>query len=153
MSKSGSIWQLFVLCLLALRDTVPKCYLLTIVGDTPGKEKVAKWSSAPASILEGFNEIEGQKTFQNWYKKHNCAKSTRVYPPMGGVLCVIRACQASQPEGLTFGRFSSGEVRGASREVWGTSEEPVDGSYKSTVREVPGKLRGTSREGRNSWKF
>ena len=29
----------------------------TIVWDTPGKEKVAKWSSAPASILEGFNEI------------------------------------------------------------------------------------------------
>ena len=60
MSKGGSIWQLFVLCLLALRDTVPKCYF-TIVWDTPGKEeKVAKWSSAPASILEGFNEIEGQ---------------------------------------------------------------------------------------------
>ena len=28
MSKDGSIWQLFVLCLLALRDTVPKCYFL-----------------------------------------------------------------------------------------------------------------------------
>ena len=40
----------------------------TIVCDTAGKEKVAKWSSAPASILEGFNEMEGQKTFQNWVK-------------------------------------------------------------------------------------
>ena len=29
----------------------------TTVWDTPGKGKVAKWSSAPASILEGFNEI------------------------------------------------------------------------------------------------
>ena len=28
MSKDGSIWQLFVLCLLALGDTVPKCYFL-----------------------------------------------------------------------------------------------------------------------------
>ena len=28
MSKDGSIWQLFVLCLLALGDTVPKCYVL-----------------------------------------------------------------------------------------------------------------------------
>ena len=29
----------------------------TIVWDSPEKEKVAKWSPAPASILEGFNEI------------------------------------------------------------------------------------------------
>ena len=28
MSKDGSIWQLLVLCLLALGDTVPKCYVL-----------------------------------------------------------------------------------------------------------------------------
>ena len=28
MSKDGSIWQLFVLCLLALGDAIPKCYLL-----------------------------------------------------------------------------------------------------------------------------
>ena len=28
VSKDGSIWQLFVLCLLALGDTVPKCYVL-----------------------------------------------------------------------------------------------------------------------------
>ena len=54
MSKDGSIWQLFVLCLLALGHTVPKCYF-SIVWDTPGKERVAKRSSAPASILEGFN--------------------------------------------------------------------------------------------------
>ena len=30
------------------------CYV-KIVWDTPGKEKFAKWSSAPASILEGFD--------------------------------------------------------------------------------------------------
>ena len=35
----------------------PQVLRFTIVWDTPGKEKVAKWSSAPASILEGFNEI------------------------------------------------------------------------------------------------
>ena len=28
MSKDGSIWQLFVLCLLLVGDTVPKCYVL-----------------------------------------------------------------------------------------------------------------------------
>ena len=55
MSKDGSIWQLFVLCLLALGDSVPKRYVFTIVWDTPEKEEVAKWSSAPASILEGFD--------------------------------------------------------------------------------------------------
>ena len=38
MSKAESIWQLFVLCLLALRDTVPKCYFLLQFG-TP-KEKL-----------------------------------------------------------------------------------------------------------------
>ena len=42
--------------------------LFTIVWDTPGKEKIAKWSSAPASVLEDFHEIEGQKTLQNWVK-------------------------------------------------------------------------------------
>ena len=30
-------------------------FFYTIVCDNPGKGKVAKWSSAPASILEGFN--------------------------------------------------------------------------------------------------
>ena len=35
----------------------PQVPVITIVWDTPGKEKVAKWSSAPASILERFNEI------------------------------------------------------------------------------------------------
>ena len=59
--------------------------LFAMVWDTPGKEKVAKWSSSPASTLEGFNEIEGQETFQNWVKTHTFAKSTRVYPPQGGV--------------------------------------------------------------------
>ena len=38
MSKDGSIWQFFVLCLLALRDTVPKCYFLLQFG-TPLERK------------------------------------------------------------------------------------------------------------------
>ena len=33
----------------------PQVLLFTIVWDTPGRDKVAKWSSAPASILDGFN--------------------------------------------------------------------------------------------------
>ena len=33
----------------------PQVLWLAIVCDTPEKEKIAKWSSAPASILEGFN--------------------------------------------------------------------------------------------------
>ena len=57
MIKDGSIWQLFVLCLLALGDTVPKCYVFLQFGTLLGKGKVAKWSAAPASILEGFNEL------------------------------------------------------------------------------------------------
>ena len=51
MGKHGSIWQLFVLCLLALEDTVPKCYFLYYGLDTPGKGKVAKWTSAPNPLL------------------------------------------------------------------------------------------------------
>ena len=35
----------------------PQVLVFTIAWDTPGKEKVAKWSSAPASILKGLNEI------------------------------------------------------------------------------------------------
>ena len=35
----------------------PQVLCFTTVWDTPGKGKVAKWSSAPASVLEGFDEI------------------------------------------------------------------------------------------------
>ena len=35
----------------------PQVLCFTTVWDTPGKGKVAKWSSAPASILRGFSEI------------------------------------------------------------------------------------------------
>ena len=63
MSKDGSIWQLFVLC-------------FTIVWDTPEKEKVAKWSSAPASIFEGFNEIYAvygpKKPYKTRVKRQSC---------------------------------------------------------------------------------
>ena len=83
MSKDRSIWQLFVLCLPALGDIVPKCFFSTIVWDTPGKEKVAKWSSAPASILEGLlNQLHTRsKNLSKLGWKHNFAKSTRAYPP------------------------------------------------------------------------
>ena len=48
MSKDGSIWQLFVLCLLALVDTVPRCYVL----------------------LEGFNEPK--KPYKTGQKRQSC---------------------------------------------------------------------------------
>ena len=48
----------------------------TIVWDTPEKEKVAKWSPAPASILEGFNEIyvvDGPKIpYKTREKRQSC---------------------------------------------------------------------------------
>ena len=40
MSKDGSIWQLFVLCLLALGDTVPKCFVLLQFGTLLEREKL-----------------------------------------------------------------------------------------------------------------
>ena len=50
--------------------------VFTIVWDTPGKEKVAKWSSAPASILEGFNEIYAvygpKKPYKTREKRQSC---------------------------------------------------------------------------------
>ena len=66
MSTDESIWQLFVLCLLALGDTVPKSYFLTIVWETPAKEKVAKWSPVPASILEGFGFLRFPAPSKTW---------------------------------------------------------------------------------------
>ena len=48
----------------------------TIVWDTPAKEKVAKWSPAPASILEGFNEIYvvygPKKPYKTREKRQSC---------------------------------------------------------------------------------
>ena len=42
----------------------------------PGKEKVAKWSSAPASVLEGFNEIYAvygpKKPYKTQEKRQSC---------------------------------------------------------------------------------
>ena len=40
VGKNGSIWQLFVLCLLALRDTVPKCYFLLSFGTLLERKKL-----------------------------------------------------------------------------------------------------------------
>ena len=37
----------------------------------------------PASILEGFSEIEGQKNVSKLGWKHSSPKLTRVYPPTG----------------------------------------------------------------------
>ena len=48
----------------------------TIVWDTPEKEKVAKWSLAPANTLEGFNEIYvvygPKKPYKTWEKRQSC---------------------------------------------------------------------------------
>ena len=69
-------------------DTVPKCYVFfSIVWDTPEKEKVAKWSSAPASILEGFNEIYvvygPKKPYKTREKRQSC-QIDPCLPPYGG---------------------------------------------------------------------
>ena len=63
-----------MLCLLARKGTLSPSAIFTLVWDTPGKEKIAKWSSAPASMLEGFNQIEGQKPFQNCPKDPSVLK-------------------------------------------------------------------------------
>ena len=54
MSKDGSIWQFFVLCLLGLGGHAPSATFYYSSGH-PWKGKIAKWSSAPASTLEGLN--------------------------------------------------------------------------------------------------
>ena len=81
MSKDGSIWQLFVLCLLQC----PQVLCFTIVWDTPEKEKVAKWSSAPTSILEGFNEIHvvyvPKKPYKTREKRQSC-QNRPVFAPL-----------------------------------------------------------------------
>ena len=54
----------------------PQALCFTTVWDTPGKEKIAKWSSAPASILEGFNEscvVYGpEKPYKTGEKRQSC---------------------------------------------------------------------------------
>ena len=47
MSKNGSIWRLFVRCLLALGDTVPKCYFLLSFGTPLAREKLPKMDFCP----------------------------------------------------------------------------------------------------------
>ena len=62
----------------------PQVLCFTTVWDAPGKGEVAKWSSAPASILEGFNEIYavyGPKNTVKHGENAKVAKSTRVCPP------------------------------------------------------------------------
>ena len=55
-SKDGSIWQLFVLCLLALRDTVPKCYFYYSLGH-PWKGKSCQWCQHFRGPLSRDNAI------------------------------------------------------------------------------------------------
>ena len=50
----------------------PQVLCFTTVSDTPGKGKVVKWSSAPASILEGFNEIYAVYRPQKKNPKNPC---------------------------------------------------------------------------------
>ena len=72
----------------------------TIVWDTHEKEKVAKWSPAPASILEGFNEIYvvygPKKPLQNTGKTPILPNRPVFAPPTGhhlkqGTNCNSRA--------------------------------------------------------------
>ena len=65
----------------------PQVLIFTTVWDTPGKEKVAKWTSAPTSPynhFRGFYLDRGSKNLSRLAKKHNFAKSTCVYPPPEG---------------------------------------------------------------------
>ena len=67
----------------------PQVLCFTIVWDTPEKEKVAKWSSAPASILEGFNEILRRLRAPKPYKTRGKRQSCQIdpcLPPYGGTL-------------------------------------------------------------------
>ena len=50
MSKDGSIWQLFVLCLLALGDTVPKCCALLQFGTLLEREKLPNGPLPPPAF-------------------------------------------------------------------------------------------------------
>ena len=58
----------------------PQVLCFTIVWDTPEKEKVAKWSSAPASILEGFNEIYAVDVAKKPYKTREKRQSCQIDP-------------------------------------------------------------------------
>ena len=60
MSKDGSIWQLFVLCLLALGGNVPQVLCFTIVWDTPEKEKLPN-GLLPPPAFRGFYLDRGTK--------------------------------------------------------------------------------------------
>ena len=65
----------------------------TIVWDTPEKKKVAKWSPAPASILEGFNEIYVVYGPKNPYKTREKRQSCQFdpcLPPYNGFVCIVR---------------------------------------------------------------
>ena len=63
----------------------PQVLLFTIVWDTPGKEKVAKWSA-----FRGFSLDRGSKNPSKLGQKRNFAKSTRVHPPTGEpFFCII----------------------------------------------------------------
>ena len=84
--------------------------LFTIVWDTPGKEKIAKWSSAPAIILEGFNEIEGQQqTFQNRVKNTILPNRPVFTPPQGStMLCNLTRPDLNLGEVLRIDRIIEG---------------------------------------------
>ena len=58
----------------------PQVLYFTIVWDTPGKEKVAKWSFAPASVLEGFNEICAAYGPKKPYKTREKRQSCQIDP-------------------------------------------------------------------------
>ena len=82
----------------------PQVLVFAIVWDTPGKAKVAKWSSAPASILDGFNEIYVVYGPKNPYKTREERQSCQVdpcLPPYTPPLCILpRSCLYSGRFGL-----------------------------------------------------
>ena len=71
----------------------------TIVWDTPEKEKVAKWSPAPASILEGFNEIYVVYGPKKPYKTREKRQS-----------CQIDPCLPPPPQQFTYGVLRKGVI-------------------------------------------
>ena len=73
----------------------------TKVWDTPGKEEVAKWSSAPASIEEVFNQIGGQKTFQDWVR-NTILPNRPVFTPPPGYHYTYRARYRAIPLNLPY---------------------------------------------------
>ena len=82
MSKDGSIWQLFVLFLLALGDTVPKRYVLLQFG-TPLKRKKLPNGLLPPPAFERLRQ-RVKKPFKLGLKTQFCQIDLCLPPHRGG---------------------------------------------------------------------